>query len=67
MTAAKFLEAIGIASVMIGLVQGIRGDMWTDLYFFLAGVVVFYVGRIIEKRQASRNAVPPPNVPPFQS
>ena len=69
MTGAKLLEAIGIACVMIGLIHGIRGDMWGDLYLFLAGIVVFYVGRIIEKRkvpkgQAKRSTTAPPNDPP---
>ncbi|MBI5217085.1 MAG: hypothetical protein HY960_15120 [Ignavibacteriae bacterium] len=47
---AKLLEAMGIASVMLGLVQGIYGDMWGELYLLIGGVVVFYAGRIIEKR-----------------
>lgn len=46
----KILEALGIAAVMIGLVQGIHGDMWGELYFFLGGIVVFVIGRMIEKR-----------------
>ena len=47
---AKMLEAIGIAAVMLGLVQGLYGDEWGELYFFLGGIAVFVVGRIIEKR-----------------
>jgi hypothetical protein len=47
---AKLLEAVGIAAVMLGLVQGIYGDMWGELYLLIGGVAVFYVGRIIEKR-----------------
>jgi hypothetical protein len=46
----KTLEAVGIAAVMIGLVQGIYRDMWGELYLFIGGIVVFYVGRILEKR-----------------
>lgn len=46
----KTLEAIGIAAVMIALIQGIYGDMWGELYFFLGGIVVFVAGRIAEKR-----------------
>ncbi len=63
MTGAKLLEAIGIACVVIGLVNGIRGDMWTDLYLFFAGIVVFYVGRMIEKRQEKRGKISPPDKP----
>lgn len=46
---AKLLEAIGIAATMIGLVQGIYGDMWGELYLFLGGIFVFLVGRRMEK------------------
>ena len=46
----KGLEAVGIAALMIGLVQGIYGDMWGELYLFLGGMLVFFVGRILEKR-----------------
>ena len=48
---AKGLEAIGIAAVMIGLIQGTYGsDMWGELYFFLGGMLVFFIGRRMEKR-----------------
>lgn len=51
MVVAKGLEALGIASVMIGLVQGIMSEnMWIELYLSIAGIVVFLIGRIIEKR-----------------
>jgi hypothetical protein len=46
---AKLLEAIGIAATMIGLVQGIYGDMWGELYLFLGGIFVFLLGRQMEK------------------
>lgn len=49
---AKLLEAIGIAAVMIGLVQGLYGDMWGELYLFLGGIAIFLVGRQLEKRAA---------------
>ena len=58
MKIAKLLEAIGIACVMIGLVQGIYGDMWGELYLLLGGVVVFYAGRIMEKRRAGKEKPP---------
>jgi hypothetical protein len=47
---AKLLEAIGIAATMIGLVQGIYGDMWGELYLFLGGICIFLIGTVIEKR-----------------
>ena len=47
---AKGLEALGIAAVMVGLVQGIYGDMWGELYLFLGGMVVFFIGRRMEKK-----------------
>ena len=47
---AKLLEAVGIGATMIGLVQGIYGDMWGELYLFLGGISVFLIGRRMEKR-----------------
>jgi hypothetical protein len=48
---AKSLEALGIACVMIGLVQGIMGTtMWMELYLSIAGIIVFIGGRSLEKR-----------------
>jgi hypothetical protein len=47
---AKALEAVGIAALMIGLVQGIYGDMWGELYLFIGGIAVFFIGRWMEKR-----------------
>ncbi len=57
---AKSLEALGIACVMIGLVEGIMSEtMWMELYLSITGVVVFLVGmgieRIVARRQATRN------------
>jgi hypothetical protein len=46
----KILEAIGIAALIVGLVQGVYRDMWGELYLFLGGIAIFYVGRILEKR-----------------
>jgi hypothetical protein len=54
---AKALEALGIACVMIGLVQGIMSEtMWMELYLSIIGIVVFLVGRGIEKLLARRQA-----------
>lgn len=50
----KSLEALGFLTVAVGLMYGIMGNMWIDLYFFLAGIVVFSVGRNIEKRELKK-------------
>ena len=48
---AKSFEALGIACVMIGLVQGILSEtMWMELYLSIIGIVVFLVGWGIETR-----------------
>ncbi|MFN0158146.1 MAG: hypothetical protein ACKVRP_08770 [Bacteroidota bacterium] len=48
---AKSLEALGIACVMIGLVQGLNSEtMWMELYLFLIGMAIFGLGWWIEKR-----------------
>ena len=52
---AKSFEAIGIACVMIGLVQGIQSDnMWMELYLAIIGIVLFLIGWRIEKRTVRR-------------
>jgi hypothetical protein len=49
--AAKGLEALGIACVMIGLAEGILGTtMWMELYLSAAGIIVFLAGRRLGKR-----------------
>ena len=49
--AGKTLEALGIACVMIGLVEGVMGtSMWMELYLSVAGIIVFLAGRGLEKR-----------------
>ncbi|HTP12096.1 MAG TPA: glutaredoxin family protein [Bacteroidota bacterium] len=51
----KFLEALGFLTVAAGLFYGVtRNDEWQELYFFLSGIVVFAVGRILEKRELRR-------------
>ena len=45
----KTLEAVGIACVMIGLIDGLQGDMWLELYLLIIGVIVFLSGWGIEK------------------
>ena len=46
---AKFLEAIGLAAVMIALVTGLYGDAWGELELFLGGIGAFLIGRQLEK------------------
>jgi glutaredoxin len=52
---AKFLEALGFLTVFVGFIYGLAGDMWTNLYFFLGGIVVFAVGRIMEQQEVRRH------------
>ncbi len=48
---AKTLQAVGFADVGIALYYGIaQDDMWNELYFALAGVAFFMVGRLLERR-----------------
>jgi len=62
----KLLQALGIAEVMIGLVTGLRGDMKQEMYFALAGVLIFTVGWAIQRwsekkgsrHQESRSSTP---------
>ncbi len=46
---SKTLEALGIASVMIGLIDGINGSMWLELYLLIIGLAIFFAGWGIEK------------------
>ena len=54
---AKSLEALGFLTVAVGLMYGLVGDMWTDLYFFLGGILVFTAGRALEKREMKRDRI----------
>ena len=59
----KALEALGIACVMIGLVQGIMSDnMWIELYLSIIGIVVFLIGWGIERMFAKRQLKPRPKL-----
>ena len=52
---AKGFEALGIACVMIGLVQGIQSaTMWMELYLSIIGIALFLIGWGIEKRVARK-------------
>lgn len=51
----KFLQALGFVTVATGLFYGVtRNDEWQELYFFLAGIALFAVGRILEKRNLKK-------------
>ncbi|MEW6511619.1 MAG: hypothetical protein AB1428_11760 [Bacteroidota bacterium] len=65
---AKGLEALGIACMMIGLVQGIFSQtMWTELYLSVFGVLLFLAGRGLERRAARRENPAPPTSTPTHS
>ncbi|HWP82287.1 MAG TPA: glutaredoxin family protein [Bacteroidota bacterium] len=51
---AKFLEALGMITVLFGFMYGLLGDMWTDLYFFIGGIVIFYTGRVLERQEETK-------------
>jgi hypothetical protein len=55
-TIAKILQAIGLAAVMIALIRGFNGDMWGELYFSVAGVIIFIGGRLLEKNILKRTS-----------
>jgi type III secretory pathway component EscS len=60
MYVAKVLEALGIAGMMIGLVEGIFSQtMWSELTLSIIGVVVFIAGRWMEKRILRKHPSPP--------
>ena len=54
---SKLVEAVGIAALMVGFVQGVYGDMWGELYLFIGGIVLFIIGRRLEKNRAKRAAL----------
>jgi hypothetical protein len=57
---SKTLEALGIACVMIGLIDGVQGSMWLELYLLIIGLLVFLAGwgieRLLLKKQLSRKS-----------
>ena len=55
--AAKALEALGIAALIIAFVVGIYGDEWGELYLFIGGIAAFLIGRRMEKRWTKQNTV----------
>ena len=47
---AKLLQAAGFTYVGYALYWGIgKDDLWKELYFSLAGLAVFGVGRLLER------------------
>ena len=46
---SKTLEALGIAAVMIGLIDGVMGSMWLELDYLIIGLILFFAGWGIEK------------------
>ncbi len=48
-TIGKILQAIGIAETMIGLIAGLQGSMGKEMLYAGIGIIVFVVGRFIEK------------------
>ena len=54
---AKSLEALGILGVGAGLVLGVQSPtLWIELYLSIIGVIVFLIGRTIEKFVRKRAA-----------
>jgi hypothetical protein len=54
-TFAKFLQAVGLVLLPVGLVYGIQngdrpGAIGTELMFVAAGAAVFLIGRKLEPR-----------------
>ena len=45
----KILQAIGITETMIGLIAGLQGSMKNEMIFAGVGVIIFVIGRQIEK------------------
>ncbi len=59
LTVAKVLEAFGIAAVFLGLVLGINSPtLWIELYLSVFGIVLFLMGRGLEKFISRKHARP---------
>lgn len=54
-TFGKILQAIGIAETMIGLIAGLQGSMAREMTFAGIGILVFIIGRLIEKVGIRKN------------
>jgi ABC-type uncharacterized transport system permease subunit len=54
---AKGLEALGIVCVLFGLLHGISSPtLWGELYLSVLGIVLFLIGRGLEKLHARKTA-----------
>jgi thiol-disulfide isomerase/thioredoxin len=52
---SKFLEAMGFVTVAAALFYGVtKNDEWVELYFFLAGIALFAIGRFLERRELNK-------------
>jgi hypothetical protein len=51
---AKFLQATGITSLLIGLILGLQGNMRAQYYYFFAGIGIFFIGWLILKGAEKR-------------
>ena len=51
MVFGKILQLVGLTQVLFGLFYGIRGEMMKELILVLDGVILFLVGRWVEKRR----------------
>jgi len=50
---AKALQLIGMSNLLVGLYVGLteQGGMWPELYLFLLGIILFSIGRLVERRR----------------
>ena len=48
-TFGKFLQALGIAETLIGLIAGLQGSMGKEMLFVGIGILIFITGRWVEK------------------
>ena len=51
MVFGKILQLIGLVQVLFGLFYGFQGEMMKELILVLDGVILFLVGRWVEKRR----------------
>lgn len=55
---SKSFEALGIACVLFGLVQGINSPtLWIELHLSIIGIILFLIGWGIEKYLARKRRV----------
>ncbi|MFH0989065.1 MAG: hypothetical protein V1799_03505 [bacterium] len=54
----RIFEVIGFCIIVISFIFGLRGDIQTDLTFFLGGMVIFAIGWLLEKSSVKNKPVP---------